>query len=293
MTAERVERRTSALRLVVGYAGGEGGRDTIAFVNHWAVASGDSATVVSVRSQGDSVDPEGLLTEARALTAAEVDASFTSPTAGSAAQALSELAEPAGTSTVLVLGSSPGHLMLRTFPGSTAERVLHGAAAPVVIVPWGYAELPRNPLARVAVGFIDTRDGHAALDWAIRLTDRLGGSLIVVSAVPDTRLSGFGEPAGFREGAREEFGRFLDEAVSRAATRLGGRVEGLLVEAPPVEVLTEMSPDDVDLLVIGSRGYGPLRRVLLGGVSSRVVRHARVPTLVAPRAGGAGEQSSG
>ena len=33
----------------------------------------------------------------------------------------------------------------------------------------------------------------------------------------------------------------------------------------------------------GSRGYGPVRRVLLGGVSSRVVRHAKVPVVVAPR----------
>jgi nucleotide-binding universal stress UspA family protein len=42
---------------------------------------------------------------------------------------------------------------------------------------------------------------------------------------------------------------------------------------------------DVDLLVCGSRGYGPVRRVLLGTVSSALVRQASVPTLVVPRAG--------
>ena len=41
--------------------------------------------------------------------------------------------------------------------------------------------------------------------------------------------------------------------------------------------------DDCDLLVCGSRGYGPVRRVLLGGVSSRVVRHSKVPVVVTPR----------
>lgn len=277
----------SALRLVVGYAGGESGRDAIAFANGWG-ASGQPVRVVAVHpSSGRAVDADELLVEARALTAAEVDASFDVVHRGSAAHALSELGEAA--STILALGSSPGHHMLRTFPGSTAERVLHGAGAPVVLVPFGYVEVPHRPLTRVIVGFVDTHDGHAALDWAVRVTAHLGGTLTVVTALPDTSFGGFGEPPGFREGQREEFNRCLGQAVATAAERLGAEVHGVLVEAPPVEVLTELGPEDADLLVIGSRGYGPVRRVLLGGVSSRVVRHARVPTLVAPRGPGAGE----
>jgi nucleotide-binding universal stress UspA family protein len=34
---------------------------------------------------------------------------------------------------------------------------------------------------------------------------------------------------------------------------------------------------------MGSRGYGPIRRVLLGGVSSRLMRHLDVPAVVVPR----------
>jgi hypothetical protein len=48
--------------------------------------------------------------------------------------------------------------------------------------------------------------------------------------------------------------------------------------------LAALGPDDVDLLVCGSRGYGPARRVLLGGVSSRLIRRARLPVAVVPRA---------
>ena len=50
-----------------------------------------------------------------------------------------------------------------------------------------------------------------------------------------------------------------------------------------VEVLAELDEDDVDVLFCGSRGYGPIRRVLLGGVSSRLVRHAKSPVVVVPR----------
>jgi nucleotide-binding universal stress UspA family protein len=42
---------------------------------------------------------------------------------------------------------------------------------------------------------------------------------------------------------------------------------------------------DVDLLVCGSRGYGLLRHVLLGGVSGELLRHAECPLLVVPRGG--------
>ena len=42
--------------------------------------------------------------------------------------------------------------------------------------------------------------------------------------------------------------------------------------------------EDADLLVLGSRGYGPRRAVLLGGVSGRVVRRAACPVIVVPRA---------
>lgn len=40
---------------------------------------------------------------------------------------------------------------------------------------------------------------------------------------------------------------------------------------------------DLDILVIGSRGYGPLHAVLLGGVSGRVIRDAACPVIVVPR----------
>jgi nucleotide-binding universal stress UspA family protein len=41
----------------------------------------------------------------------------------------------------------------------------------------------------------------------------------------------------------------------------------------------------IDLLVCGSRGYGPVRRVLLGTVSAALLRQASVPVLVTPRGG--------
>jgi nucleotide-binding universal stress UspA family protein len=50
-----------------------------------------------------------------------------------------------------------------------------------------------------------------------------------------------------------------------------------------VDTLSDL--DDVDVLFCGSRGYGPGRRVVLGGVSTRLVRGARRPVVVVPRSG--------
>ena len=50
----------------------------------------------------------------------------------------------------------------------------------------------------------------------------------------------------------------------------------------PAEVLINVS-QNLDLLVCGSRGYGPMRAVLLGGVSRRFAAEARCPVIVLPR----------
>jgi nucleotide-binding universal stress UspA family protein len=57
------------------------------------------------------------------------------------------------------------------------------------------------------------------------------------------------------------------------------------VEAPagdPRTILAERSAD-LDLLVCGSRGYGPVRSVMLGSVSRALAHTARCPLLVVPR----------
>ena len=172
--------------------------------------------------------------------------------------------------------------MRRTFPGSTADRLLHGAGAPVTIVPWGYADLESRTLSRVAVAYVDTPDGREAFRHAYRIAAHLGGSLTVLSVVPDTRVvPGLGESRQFSATQRHGYQASLDEVVKSAPAGLP--VTGRLLPGPVVDALAELSLDEYDLLVIGSRGYGPVRRVLLGGVSSRVVRHSKVPVVVTPR----------
>lgn len=281
--------------VVVGYEGGPTGHDALRFGELWALASGDRLVVVTVHPGAAApgvqrVDAEwaayereaadALLQEARDLLAESPDAEFRRIDASSAAHGLHDLSEAGGT--MLVLGARRSRGLRRTYPGSTAQRLLHGSAIPVAMVPSGYAEREREPLRRVTVAFIDTPDGQAAVASAVQITKHLRGELTVVSVLPDTRVSPpMGEPRRFASGQRDAYQQSLDAAVQSVGEQVP--VTGQLLDGPVVDALVEIGPVDTDLLVCGSRGYGPLARVLLGGVSSRVVRHARVPVAVIPR----------
>jgi nucleotide-binding universal stress UspA family protein len=75
------------------------------------------------------------------------------------------------------------------------------------------------------------------------------------------------------------------EAVEAALEQAGGgsiNAETELVYGDPAETLTGFT-GSLDLLVMGSRAYGPHRAVLLGGVSRRVIATSECPVVVLPR----------
>lgn len=285
-------------RVVVGYHGGATGRDALAFGTQWAATSGDTMVVVTVHPGAapaglGRVDAEwaayersaaqDLIDEAKGIVDPSVGAEYHRVDGGSAAHGLSDLVEPDhDDQSLLVLGSRRDRKMRRTFPGSTAERLLHGTAAPVVVVPYGYGHVEKQKLDRVAVAYVDTPDGRVAFAHAVRIAQHLGASLTVLTVVPDTRVvPGLGESRQFSSDQRRGYQAGLDAVIATAPAGLA--VSGRVLDGPVVDALGDLALDDYDLLVVGSRSYGPVRRVLLGGVSSRVVRHAKVPVVVAPR----------
>ncbi len=85
---------------------------------------------------------------------------------------------------------------------------------------------------------------------------------------------------GYERVLRDHFAARLAAAASGCTTE--GEIEEVLEEGDPAEALAARSAG-LDLLLLGSRGYGPLRRVLLGGVAGEVIRRASCPVVVTPR----------
>jgi len=92
---------------------------------------------------------------------------------------------------------------------------------------------------------------------------------------------GWDAERAFLATARETYQLALDTAI--AGLPPGIEATGHLLSGNVVDVLADLDENDIDLLFCGSRGYGPALRVILGGVSSRLVRRARSPVVVVPR----------
>jgi nucleotide-binding universal stress UspA family protein len=64
----------------------------------------------------------------------------------------------------------------------------------------------------------------------------------------------------------------------------GVAADGTVVVGSPTGELV-LASEGLDLLVLGSRRWGPVRRLALGSTSERVIRHTACPVLVGPRDG--------
>jgi nucleotide-binding universal stress UspA family protein len=197
----------------------------------------------------------------------------------SAAHGLHRLAEEEGAA-LLVVGSTPHGASGRLVPGGEAERLLHGSPCPVAVVPEGGS---LDDVRTVAVAYDGEDESRAALRTAESLARRLGARLLLMGAV-DPGHSGRVFAADKPEAestAREQAQRILTQAAEDVGGGLG--VECRVAMGDAGKALVEASTDDVDVLVMGSRGYGPVRSVLLGSVSRYVVAHASCPVIVVPR----------
>jgi nucleotide-binding universal stress UspA family protein len=123
-----------------------------------------------------------------------------------------------------------------------------------------------------------------ATDEAFGTARRLGAELLVVSVIDASSLR---LPGGrFRarvDQVRDRRQTAAQELVERGR-REGVRVTFLVWVGEPAESILEAArAEEVDMIVLGSHGRGPIGRLILGSVSRHVVQHAAVPVVVVRR----------
>jgi len=201
---------------------------------------------------------------------------------GPPADGLQALAE-SGQADLIVLGSTHHAHLGSVSPGSVAEQLLHGARCRLVIAPKGYARADHSQdrLRVAAVGFDGMAESFAALEEAARLASKFGGSLRVIGVATPVPAMGAAAAAQAGGEAGPDFQTQLKDAVAELPPEL--RALAVFERGDPAEKLLDAAEMGVDLLVLGSRGFGPVMRLLTGSVSSRVIREAPCPVLVVPR----------
>lgn len=123
-----------------------------------------------------------------------------------------------------------------------------------------------------------SKDAVRAAEAASDLAKRCGAELHVVHVWHDVR--GFAHDFVKRE-LRRQGQEILDEQVERIKAS-GGEVAKAYLRSGRTsnEVIALCKEIDAGLLVVGSRGLGTVRRILMGSQSEEIVHHAQVPVLV-------------
>jgi nucleotide-binding universal stress UspA family protein len=203
---------------------------------------------------------------------------------GSPADALQALAER-GEADLIVLGSTHRAAIGSVAPGSIAEHLLHGARCRLIIAPKGYGhkDHSQDRLRVVAVGYDGMAESQAALDEAATLATKFGGSMKVIGVATPAPPMAAAAAAQAGPEAGPDFQTRVYDAVAELPSEL--RALPVIDRGDPVQKLLEEAEVGVDLLVLGSRGFGPVMRLLIGSVSSRVIRAAPCPVMVVPRPG--------
>lgn len=185
----------------------------------------------------------------------------------------------------VVVGSCHRGRVGRTLLGGTGERLLHGAPCAVAVAPRGFRR-PEAGVRSVGVAFDGSPESRAALERALQDARRAGAPprvITVVEPVPVAAAPGAPALAAVRviDALAHSRRELLDEALAGLPPDVDAT--GQLLEGPVAPTLAEAA-SDLDLLVCGSRGHGPLGTLLLGGVTHHLTRDAPCPLLILPRA---------
>ncbi|MFM9150541.1 MAG: universal stress protein, partial [Solirubrobacterales bacterium] len=170
----------------------------------------------------------------------------------------------------------------RVRAGHKAHQLMSGGEAAVLLAPVGYAS--GGSIGKVGVAVNGTPESDRAIGVAAAFAGE--GPLKVISVATDFadywgHWTAGTVMADLADASREAAQKSLDDAVAKVP--VGTMPEPLMVDGDAIMELRAASDGDLDLLCLGSRSYGPVRRVLLGSTSSGVVADAGCAVLVVPR----------
>ena len=285
-SGRRRQHRVMFRQIIVGVDQHQGGRDAVALGTALLAADGEM-TLAHV----DTSDPyvyrgvshmyerrerdEALTLLRAAADGTSVEPSLRAISSTSVGRGLCGLAEEAG-SDLLVVGSSRRGRAGRALLGDDTHAVLNGAACAVAVAPMGYGNAPAV-IREIGVGYDGSPESERALELARRLAAERRARLSAFHAVS--------VPAYVLGAGPDAIDASIDDVVTEARMRIStlDGVEPHAAYGSPAEELTLFSAS-VDLLVLGSRGYGPIGRAVHGSVSQRLARSTQCPLLVLPHA---------
>lgn len=184
---------------------------------------------------------------------------------------------------LIVLGATHRHALGRLTGRATVQRLLHGAPCAVAVSAPGQDGRFHGAF-RICVAYDGSPEARAALATAYALASGRPAT-VDVCRVAETVVGPYGVTPPILatemvDSDLENARRDVDEAVASAPPDVA--VEGHVLEGPVAAALLARATG-ADLVLAGSRSYGPLKRVLAGSTSLGLLTDGEVPVLVLPR----------
>lgn len=277
-----------AEKIIVGVDGSDQGRAAL----DWALvrASARRAEVELLHVADDSFLSESVafLSEAQQASEQMLEAEcayaasrgFTGKVTGTAivGHPIAEVAEASKHADLVVLGAHQGGRLSGSFFGTRAVKIAATAYCPVAVIP--FTQKPEA--SGVVVGVDGSEASHKAIAYAAEEASMRGATLHAVYAwmpplTPGLEYLWSEELADAQRAA-------ASEALAIGIAGLAGRYPDLMIErhtvqAPPVAALISIA-ENAELLVVGSRGRGGVKRLLLGSVSHGLLQALPCPIIV-------------
>lgn len=277
-------------RILVGWDGGSGGRDAVALAKAIADPEAELLLVNVIPPVGLSVmHPRRLLDDEHPQGKdffASALADLGGPRietrtyiANSAAHVLTEDAEHEALDLIAIGPCSPGTIE-RILLGSVGRGLMNGAAAPVAAAPHGYAEKEVRDIHRIVVAYDGSPQAREAVTHAETLARRESARLELLTVdIQESTLPGV---IGWESPVPKTPDEVLADGLVSIAPDIA--VAGRCLSGGSIAAtIADYCAHGADLVVIGSRGYGPFARVLLGSVGSGLLHRSRCPVLAVPR----------
>jgi len=281
------------VRLLVGFDGSDGGRDALELARILAMETDASIVVAAVLFGGplpvelarlekhEAEEAEPLFEEAHTALSG-IDLETRPYGGGSPAAILTQLAEDEEEEFDLIVVGSPHRGALgRVLIGSVARNLLNGSPCNVLVAPKGYAAESHDSLRTIAVGYDGTPEAKQALRKAEELARHSNATIRLLTVVKPAAAAPVMVPGAYAPEYPPEPDKVIREGLGCVDSGLAADTERL--DGDPALELIRACEEGVDLLVVGSRGYGPLARVLLGSVSRKVVQNAPCPVVAVRR----------
>ena len=244
-----------------------------AYINQWSMAGSDFAG--DLRRRAEEEARQKVSGRAEKIKEAGGKVAGVHGKVGQPEAQIVRLAEEIGAGLVVVGSRGLGPLR-RALMGSVSMGVVHHAHGSVLVVR-GDGHLP----GKILLALDGSEESKAASKVAAEITKTTGSGLGVMVCLPVVSPYPYPLAKDTWEQARDEARSLVEEQARRLGEETGTKVEARLAFGKPDEEIVRAGEElGANLIVMGSRGLGPLRRALLGSVSDSVVRHAHCPVLV-------------